>query len=467
MSTPHFMLAALTLLFGVCFVADQPFRPPDVPGQVTVTYWEKWTGFEGEAMRNTIDLFNSKKIRNAKGEVIQCRYMSASQVDRKSILAIAAGTPPDIAGFWSYNLHAFADMGALRPLDDLIARDNFDLDRYIPVFIEMGQHRGKQWCLPSTPATTALFWNKDMFRQAGLDPEKPPVTIAELDAMAKTLTKIDTRTGKMIQLGFIPAEPGWWHWAWGYFFGGKLVGDDGRLTVDDPKNIAAFRWVTRFAALYGREKLLAFKQGIGAFDSPQNAFMAGRVAMVLQGVWMANFIRFHNPHLEYGCAPMPCAFDTHGQPVTIADLDVLTIPRGARHVDEAWEVIKFVNSREGSEFLCGGRDNNGGQGKLTPFKEVSPLWLAQHPNPQLRVFIDQAFSKNAVYTPKLPLWDEFRIEMNAAFERVWLGDGTPEETLKHLQIRMQSKLDRMMAVRKLREDAERRDAAMRGENAGD
>lgn len=454
MKTPFLLLAAIVGVFAGAFFLDKPYKAPEVPNQVNISYWEKWSGFEGEAMRATIDLFNSKKVRNKNGEVIHCRYLSASQVDRKSILAIAAGSPPDLAGFWSFNLHAFADMGALRPLDDLVARDKFDLDRYIPVFVDMAQHRGKLWCLPTTPATTALYWNKDMFRAAGLDPERPPRTIEELDAMAEKLTKIDPVTGKMERLGFIPAEPGWWHWAWGYYFGGKLVGDDGRLTVDDPKNIEAFRWVTKFAARYGREKLLAFKQGIGAFDSPQNAFMSQRVGMVLQGVWMANFIRFHNPHLEYGCAPFPTSFDNKGQPVTVAEMDVITIPRGAKHVDEAWEVIKFINSKEGMEFLCGSRANNGGQGKQTPFKDVSPEWLAQHTHPHLQVFIDQAKSTNAVYTPKLPLWDEFRVEMNAVFERIWLGNDTPENALKYLQNRMQSKLDTMNAVQKRRDAAE-------------
>ena len=107
--------------------------------------------------------------------------------------------------------------------------------------------------------------------------------IAAVSAIFK-VTKIDPATGRMERLGFIPVEPGWWHWAWGYYFGGKLVGDDGRLTVDDPKNIEAFKWVTKFANRYGREKLLAFKQGVGSFDSPQNAFMSQRVGMVLQGV---------------------------------------------------------------------------------------------------------------------------------------------------------------------------------------
>jgi ABC-type glycerol-3-phosphate transport system substrate-binding protein len=455
-------MALLAAFFICAWCYDTPYRPPRDPGTVTITYWEKWTGFEGEAMKATIDVFNKKKFKNAKGETIFCQCLTTTQVDRKSLLAIAGGQPPDLAGFWSFNTHLFADMGALMPLDDFIKRDNFDMNRLIRVYRETCEHRGKVWCLPTTPATIALHWNKDMFKAAGLDPEQPPRTIQELDEFAAKLTKRD-ETGKIVQLGFLPPEPGWWNWAWGCFFGGKLNDGLEKITADDPKNIEALRWVTSFAPPDKRQELLAFRQGFGSFDSPQNAFLAGKVAMVLQGVWMANFIRFHNPHMKYGCAAFPAAFDTKGQPVTIAEMDVITIPRGCRHPDEAWEVIKFINSQEGMEFLCGravnpvtGELNTGGQGKLSPFNETSPGWIERHPHPHLRVFIELAKSENAVYTPKIPLWEQYRTELSAAFDRVWLAEATPEEALKTVQERMQPKVDRAVRILRIRlgQDAE-------------
>jgi len=463
---PHIFLLVLAILVAAAWWWDQPPRPPQKPDTVTITYWEKWTGFEGEAMKATIDYFNAKHFKNKKGETIFCQCLTTTQVDRKSLLAIAGGQPPDLAGFWSSNTPLFADMGALTPLDGYIQNDNFDTGRFIDVYWESCRHRGKVWCLPTTPATVALHWNKDLFQAARdqgkkvqgklVDPEHPPETIKELDELAEALT-IRDNSGKIVQLGFLPAEPGWWNWAWGYYFGGKLNAGLEKLTADDPKNIEALEWVTGFAARYGREEMLAFRQGFGSFDSPQNAFLAGKVAMVLQGVWMANFIRFHNPHLRYGCAPFPTSFDNQGEPVTIAEMDVITIPRGARHPDEAWEVIKFINSDEGMEYLCGqavntvtGEENTGGQGKLTPFKENTPGWIERHPHPHLRVFIDLAKSKNAVPNLKLPVGEEYRNELSAAFDRAWLNQETPAEALQRVQKRMQPKLDRAVRIMKLR-----------------
>jgi len=449
--TPYVVLAALVILFVAALYVDRPYEDSQTPDLVTIRYWEKWTGFEGEALRATVELFNSKKIRNAKGQVIRCKVLSVTNVDRKSILAIAGGAPPDLVGFWSQNTHVFADMNALIPLDEYITRDGFDMSRYIRVYDEGFRHRGQVWCLCTTPASVALHWNKDLFKEAGLDPERPPRTIPELEEFAAKIVRKDPQTGRVTRLGLLPPEPGWWNWAWGYFFGGKLNDGLERITADDPGNVAALKWVSTFAERYGREEMLAFRQGFGSFDSPQNAFLSGKVGMVLQGVWMSNFIRFHNPHLNYGCAPFPAAFDTKGEPVTIAEMDVITLPRGCRHPDEAWEVIKFINSQEGMEYLCGAKENNGGQGKLTPFKETSPGWVEQHTHPHLRAFIELAKSRNAVSTPKLAVWMEYRDELSAAFDRVWLGQATPEEALRTVRERIQPKLDRALLLQRIRE----------------
>jgi len=464
LKAPHVFLLILALLLAIAWHTDTPPLPLQLPNTVTITYWEKWTGFEGEAMKATIDYFNDKQIRNRKDQIIRCEYLTTTNVDRKSLVAISGGLPPDLAGFWSGNTHVFADMGALMPLDPFIERDHFDMDKFIDVYRASctyraaGRTKPEVWCLVTTPASVALHWNKTMFKEAGLDPERPPRTIEELMEYNTKLTKRDEK-GKIIQMGFLPIEPGWWNWAWGYWFGGQLNDGLEKLTANDPRNIKAWEWVVSFTEGYRPEVLQAFSSSFGsAFDSPQNAFLSGKVAMVVQGVWMANFIRFNNPSLQWGCGPMPAGFDTQGQPVTVAEMDVITIPRGCKHPDEAWEVIKFLNSHEGMEYCCGkatnsvtGKENTGGQGKLTAFKENTPGWIERHPHPFLRTFIDLAKSKNAHFTPQLAVWEEYRSELSAAFQRAWLGIVTPRQALNEVQERMQPKLERALKVRGYRE----------------
>ncbi|HIE50395.1 MAG TPA: ABC transporter substrate-binding protein [Armatimonadetes bacterium] len=406
-----------------------PPRPGD--GRVHISYWEKWTGFEGEAMRAVVEEFNWRQDR------IFVDLLTISRVDQKMLLATAGGVPPDVAGLWSFNVNVYADKNAILPLDEYCRRAGIGPEDYIPAYWDLGVYKGHVWALPTTPASIALHWNKDLFRKAGLDPERPPRTIEELDEYAAKLTKYDEK-GNLVQIGFMPSEPGWWNWAWGYFFGGKLYDEETqRITCASPENIRAFEWVQSYAKKYGVSALQTFQSGFGNFSSPQNAFLAGKVAMELQGVWMHNFIDKYAPHLDWGAAPFPHPADRpdlYG--VTNVEEDILVIPRGAKHPDEAFEFIKFVNSQEGMELLCMG------QRKHTPLSRVSREFLESHPNPYIEVFISLAKSPNAFSTPKIGIWTEYRDELAAAFDDIWLLRKTPEEALRQVQERMQRKLER-------------------------
>ena len=83
----------------------------------------------------------------------------------------------------------FADKGALVPLDAITEGTGIVAERYLPVYWDMVHYRGHLWALPSAPVIAALHLEQRFFRQAGLDPEQPPRTIAELDEYAKRHTR--------------------------------------------------------------------------------------------------------------------------------------------------------------------------------------------------------------------------------------------------------------------------------------
>ncbi len=412
-------------------------------GPVRITYWEKWTKFEGKACADMVAAFN--ELYRGRIEV---KLVTVSQIERKLLVAIAGGNPPDVAGSYAFCVCAYADRNALTPLDDLLAAEGISREDYVPVYWDMCRHRGRMWALPTTPATVALHWNKRLFREAGLDPDRPPRTIAELDEFAERLTRRDSR-GNITQMGFIPQEPGWWNWAWGYWFGGKLWNGRDKITADDPGNIRAFRWIQSYSKKYGVDDIRRFASGFGNFSSPQNAFLSAKVAMELQGVWMHNFIEQYAPGMQWGAAPFPRETIPPGvdpedpkQAVTIADADVIVIPRGSRHPEAAWEFIKFVNSRRGMEILCMG------QRKFTPLREVSREFWERHPHPYIKLFRDMAESPYAVHTPQTGIVREYQREMFNAFDRVRLLSATPEEALADVRERVQRSLDR--ELRRLR-----------------
>src|SRR5579872_7244790 len=90
-------------------------RHPAPSGRVVVDYWEKWNGFEADAMRSIVEAFNRSQDR------IEVHFLSVDEVDTKLLLAASSGHPPDIAGLWSENIPDFAEKGALTPLDGALA----------------------------------------------------------------------------------------------------------------------------------------------------------------------------------------------------------------------------------------------------------------------------------------------------------------------------------------------------------
>lgn len=433
----------LTLLASSALVATaEPVR---------ITYWEKWAGFEAEAMRAVVDRFNASQDR------IVVDFVSISQIDRKLIVATAGGNPPDVAGIWFAQMSSFADRAALTPLDDFIRRDtgsepaDWLAATYPPVFAEMQRYRNHVYALISAPSTIALYWNKTAFREAGLDPEKPPRTLAELDAMSQKLTRRDPQTGALLATGFLPQEPGWFSYAYPSWFGGRLVDEDGRVALaGDPANLAAARWEQSFPQTLGVDELKGFAGGFGSFASTQQAFFTGRVAMVFQGAWYDRFIARYAPGLDYGVAAWPEATDRTpgppGQAFTVADADLLVIPRGAAHPEEAWEFIRYATSANlgatsrdelrGVELLCFA------QQKASPLRTWSPWFAANHPNPHIEVFRHLAESPRAWHVPMIGVWTEYLREYTTATQRLRLLLAEPDEAWDYVQRRVGASLER-------------------------
>ncbi len=432
----HISLAAL-IAAVVCIALLE--RPPDLEQfdperhaefrdtwrkRLHLAYWEKWGSFERDACQAMVDDFNRSQ------DELYVHYVNTSQVDRKSMLAIVGGCPPDVVGLWANNVQPFASSGALLPLDDLMRDSGLDPERYTPQYLDIGRYGGRIYALPTTPASVALFYNKDHFKAkaaeltaAGLDPERPPQTIEELDRYAEVFNEFDEH-GDPVIMGFLPTEPGWWNACWGYYFGGGLYDEaTGKVTPDAPDNIRAMAWIKRYAEKYGRDRLLQFRSGFGNFDSPNNAFIEGKVSMEMQGVWFPNFIRRHRPHMNFGVAPFPTAAGTPS-PMSFLDADVIAIPRGCKNPEAAWRFVVHTQ-RRGLEILCRM------QGKHMPVRTPPALFRQGHPNLELDVFEQVAASPHSFVRPQLSVWQEYQDEMTRAFDHVW-NYVPPEDALRGL-----------------------------------
>ncbi|HZT42278.1 MAG TPA: ABC transporter substrate-binding protein [Chthonomonadaceae bacterium] len=432
----------ILIVIGAIWYSEDITTPHPQPGPVHITYWEKWTGFEADAMRDVVNYYNRSQNK------IHVDLLMVSSIENKTLMATAGGNPPDVAGLYGPNVAQYADDHAVIPLDDYCRQYGIDESQYIPAYWNIGYYHHHIYALPTTPASTALHYDKTMMQQAGIDPNDPPKTIEQLDADAAKLTKTDAQ-GHILQSGFMPSEPGWWNWGWGYIFGGKLWNGKDKITANDPNNVRAFNWIQSYAKKYGVTELQTFHSGFGNFSSPQNAFLSGKVAMELQGVWMSNFIQKFAPTLKWGAVPFPYPTDRPDLAnSTFVDEDILVIPKGAKHPNEAFNFIAFVESQKGMEMLCLG------QRKHTPLRKVSPEFWAHHPNPYIKLFASLPYSKNAISPPKIGIWPEYGSELNNVFDEISLMQKTPQQALDDVQARMQAKWDEYQRHLRLRGEAE-------------
>ncbi len=438
---PHVVLAGLVLAAITIASLDryeQKHERPDFiaaedwRGRTKLTYWEKWSGFEFDAIKSAVLRYNQTQ---GKTDRIYVNLINTSQVNIKTMIFTAGGQPPDLAGNWSIYVAPFAERGALTSLEKFIAADSFELGEYVPAYLDTCRYKDELWAMPIVPATTALFYNRKMFREIGQ--LTPPKTIAELDAIARKLDKRD-KSNNLTRLGFLHTEPGWWKWSWGYYFGGRITDGRGNVLPELDPWIKSLEWADRYATRLERKAVKSVKSGFGKFDSPQNAFVSERVAMVIQGVWMPNFINRYNRSLEYAVAPFP-SNKPLDEPVTQVETDCITIPKGAKHPAEAWKFIKWLTGPEGQSILCGG------QGKHMCLKKLPADFAGNNMNPHVEFFHKLGFSKNAYIVGRFPVLSKFRDEMGNAFEEVWQDGTDPRKALEAARSEIQKRLDENVA----------------------
>ncbi|QCI67389.1 ABC transporter substrate-binding protein [Phreatobacter stygius] len=166
----------------------------------------------------------------------------------KALTAHKSGTPPVTSVLLSTDMFTLIDEEAIVPFDDFIRTDADKawLKSFFPGFMENSQTEGKTWGIPFQRSTVVLYWNKEAFKEAGLDPDKPPATWAEQVAFAEKLTRRDG--GNTTQWGLqIPASgfPYWLFQGLTTQAGAILMNSAGNRTAyDAPEVIEALQyWV--------------------------------------------------------------------------------------------------------------------------------------------------------------------------------------------------------------------------------
>lgn len=415
-------------------------------GRAVVTYWEKWTLAEQRDVEALVDEFN-RTVGTQKN--IWVEYNPVANVDQRMLIATAGGDPPDLAGLYDYILPQYADQDALTPLDELVREYGVAIDELNPIWLDICRYQGRLYALPSTPYTIALYYNRRLFREAGLDPNHAPESTTELSDYAVKLTKRDA-AGRISQLGFTaspvpPAMLVWWPWVWPKFFDADLW--DGReFHLVTPEALAAYHWLIEMRSRFGVEAASAFEASATAIEGPQNPFLSEHLAMTFQGPWLAKWLATYAPGVDYAVAPFPSV--TVARPNAFASTDVFVIPRGARRPREAMTFLAWMMQQGELERLCNAH------GKVSPFKRPRPEFFDHHPNLYIQVFNRLAESRYAFGYPQMPTWQLAEQRTRSLLESVLRGGADVDEQIAaaernvNLAVR---EYERMAAKRKGRE----------------
>jgi ABC-type glycerol-3-phosphate transport system substrate-binding protein len=178
----QFLIICSVILFTSC-----ARRQEYINGKKVITYWEKYTGFERDAMQRVVDKFNGSQ------DSIFVKMVTVSNILNKLIVSTAGGVPPDMAGIYTTNIPGFADKGAIMDLSGLFRKAGIKKEAFLPNVWRISSYKGRVWGFTSVPFCTALHWNKRLFKAAGLDPNVPPRTIRELTDFADRIALFENR----------------------------------------------------------------------------------------------------------------------------------------------------------------------------------------------------------------------------------------------------------------------------------
>jgi sn-glycerol 3-phosphate transport system substrate-binding protein len=222
----------------------------------------------------------------------------------KALTAHKSGTPPVTSVLLSTDMFTLIDEDAIVPIDQFAKTEDDKkwLQSFFPAFMLNSQEGGKTWGIPFQRSTIVLYWNKDAFKEAGLDPEKPPATWAEQVAFAEKLTKRDA-SGNTTQWGVQIPSSGFPYWLFQGLTtqaGAVLMNQEGNQTYfDKPEVTEALQYWIDLSA-----KHKVHPPGIVEWGTTPKDFFERKVAMMWTTTGNLTNVKA-NAKFPFGVAMLP------------------------------------------------------------------------------------------------------------------------------------------------------------------
>lgn len=423
-----FLLVALSLVFIVSSVGCSTTSSGKVKktedGRNLVTFWHAMGGGLGEALNDLVDEFNQSQDKI----YVQADYQGSYEESLNKLRQVGGTSEaPSIMQVFEVGTKYMSESGYIEPMQKFIDEDKFDISQLEENILGYYQVDGKLYSMPFNTSNAIMFYNKDMFRNVGLDPDLPPRTFSEVKKAAEALT---IRSGNVVDVhGFGLLIHGW-------FFeqllanqgahyidnGNGRTGEPTKAIINEAAGLNIFNWLNDMnkaetLGIYGR-----------AWDDIRAAFKAEKLAMYLDST-AGTAGNVNDSNFEVGTAFLPVVDGMDPQGVIVGGASVW-IMNGIPEEEQkaAWEFIKFTAKPE-IQAKWAGRT---GYFPITKaaYKESS-LQKVYEEYPQFLTTIEQL--QNTTLTPAtqgalMGVFPQAREHVMTAIERLYDGED-PQKAL--------------------------------------
>jgi len=323
---------------------------PTVSGPVTINLWHTMTASNQDTLKSLVDRFNGSQ-----NEVrVNLVYQGTPDECLTKVLAVLGTSDvPAVVQLLDIHTRLMVDSQEIVPVQDFIDRENYDLSDFEPRAVEYYTLEGKLQSMPFNVSTNILLYDKNAFRDAGLDPEKPPATLDEVRQYSEKLLRRDG-AGNVVRSG-IALDVGPWYLEnmlvmHGDLYANNENGRESRATevvFNQEAGKEFFRWwrdmirdnlaINTGRNPGGADNLLAVGAGRAAMTISSSSALRS-VISVLEGS--------QPPPIDLGVAPLPgLEGSIAGPPVGDSSLWIMK-GRPEAEQEAAWKLIKYLMEPE-------------------------------------------------------------------------------------------------------------------------
>jgi sn-glycerol 3-phosphate transport system substrate-binding protein len=388
-------------------------QAPDTSGKTSLEFWYALGGNNGKVVEALVQQFNESQ-----SEIVVTATYQGSYAETMAKLwnALTAGGVPNVAQVGGGPL--LRDTGAIVPITDFTdGADGIDRTKIYPVFWDYNSAAGAIWSMPFNQSLPVLYYNRDLFTAAGLDPDQPPQTWDELVEAAKKLTQDTDGNGEIDQWGVNTNENT--HW----YLSAMLLENGAQIVNDEQTEVlynspAAVEMLTRWGNFVQVDKIMPPNQ----HSEAEGDFKAGKLGMLLGSSASIPGMESEAP-FKVGVAMLPALGDKRVAPVGGASL-VIFKNENADLQNAAWKFVRFMTSPESSAYLT---TNTGYLPIYMDALEAGTVadYVAQHPNRKPAI----ESLNSAVAIPEFAALGTSDTELRKAVQSIELNAGAAQELL--------------------------------------